>query len=186
MSFSSKLFTAALTVSAFAFAISAQDQTAKQKDGGQRGERAQRGDRGGKDFRGERVGRHGGAFGLRGIELTDAQKEQIRQIHESNKPSEALMTEMRTLREAKQNGTLTADQKARMQSLRDEAQLKAKSVHEQVLGVLTPEQKAQIEQQKQERQQRMEQRRQQMQERREQRELNRPKDTTTKDTTKVT
>ena len=186
MSFSSKLFTGVLTASAFAFAISAQDQPTKQKDSGQRGERALRGDRSGKDFRGERFGRHGSAFGLRGIELTDAQKEQIRQIHESNKPSEALMTEMRTLREAKQNGTLTADQKARLQSVRDEAQLKAKSVHEQVLGILTSEQKAQIEQQKQERQQRMEQRRQQMQERRQQRELNRPKDTTTKDTTKVT
>ena len=112
MSFSSKLFTGALTVSAFAFAVSAQDQPTKRPDT-QRSERVMRGDHDRKGPGGERFGRHGGpgAFGLRGIELTDAQKEQIRQIHEANKPNEALISEMRTLREAKQNGTLTADQR---------------------------------------------------------------------------
>ena len=184
MSFSSKLFTGALTLSAFAFAVSAQDQPTKRPDA-PRGERAMRGEHDRKGPRDERFARHGGpgAFGLRGIDLTDAQKEQIRQIHEANKPSEALMTEMRTLHEAKRNGTITADQEARLKALAKEGRQKGESVHEQVLNVLTTEQKAQLEQRKQEMKQRMEQRRQQMEERRQQRDLNRTKDTTSKTTT---
>ena len=187
MSFSSKLFIGALTVSAFAFAVSAQDQPTKRPDAS-RGERAIRGDRDGQGPRDERVGRPGGPgeFGLRGIELTDAQKEQIRQIREANRPSEALMTEMRTLHEAKRSGTITADQEARLKALAEEGRQKGESVHEQVLNVLTTEQKAQLEQRKQEMKQRMEQRRQEMQERRQQRDSNRTKDTTKTTTTKGT
>src|SRR5438445_11612728 len=63
-------------------------------------------------------GRHGGRgeFGmmeLRGINLTDAQKEQIKAIHEANKPDPAVMEEARTLIKAKRDGTITADQQAR-------------------------------------------------------------------------
>jgi len=92
---------------------------------------------------------------------------------------------MRTLHEAKRSGTITAEQEARLQAIRAEEKNKAKSVHEQVLAILTPEQKAQLEQRKQEMRQRMEERRQQMEQRRQQRDLSRPKDTT-KETTKVT
>lgn len=187
MSFSSRLFTGALTLSAFAFAVSAQDQPTKRPDA-PRGERAMRGEHDRKGPRDERFARHGGpgAFGLRGIDLTDAQKEQIRQIHEANKPSEALIAEMRTLHEAKRSGTITADQEARMKAIADEGRLKGESVHAQVLNVLTAEQKAQLEQRKQQMQERMEQRRLKMQERRQQRDLNRTKDTTKTITTKET
>ena len=181
MSLSSKLITGAIAVSAFAFAASAQDTKVAPKGDGQRAPREMRHE----GMRGERFDRGPGGFGLRGINLTDAQKEQIRQIHEANKPSQALKDEMRTLREAKHNGALTADQQARLQTLRAEAKQKAESVHSQVLAVLTAEQKAQLATRGQEMRQRTEQRRQQMQERRQQRDLNRSKDTT-KDTTKVT
>lgn len=179
MSLSSKLFSGALAISAFAFAASAQDSAAKPS--GEKDDRVMRGERHG---RGDSFGRHGGrgGFGLRGIDLTDAQREQLRQIHEANKPSEAQMTEMRTLHEAKRNGTLTADQEARLKAIREEGRQKAESVRAQVMNLLTPEQKAQLEQRKQE----MKQRRDQMREQRKQRDQNRPKDTTTTDTTKVT
>jgi Spy/CpxP family protein refolding chaperone len=186
MSFSTKLLTGALAVSAFAFAASAQDEPGKQRPGAPAGAPAEkRHDRMGPGMRGERLGHRGPGFELRGINLTDAQKEQIRQIHEANKPSQAQLDEMKCIREAARGGSLTDDQKARMKSFRDEAQAKMRSVHEQILAVLTAEQKAQLEQRRTEMRQRMEERRQKMQERRQQRELNRPKDTT-KDTTKVT
>src|SRR5690242_6046212 len=77
-----------------------------------------RGDRGMRDF-----GRHGGfgkfgghgdkfgGFG-RGITVTDAQLEQIKQISEANKPDKAVFEEMRTIAEARRNGTITDAQKA--------------------------------------------------------------------------
>src|SRR5215218_6614823 len=100
MSLSSKLITGAVAVSAFAFAASAQDTKVAPKADGQRAPREMRHD----GMRGERHDRRGpGGFELRGINLTDAQKEQIRQIHEANKPGQALQDEMRTLHEAKRN-----------------------------------------------------------------------------------
>jgi Spy/CpxP family protein refolding chaperone len=114
-------------------------------------------------MRGEGKGmRHGGGMmrGLRGITLTDAQKEQLKAIHEANKPDEATMTELRTLREAKKAGTLTAEQTERMRALRDQSQAKFESVHQQVLAILTPEQRQQLETRKEEMKKRMEERRQ--------------------------
>ena len=183
MSFSSRLFTGAIAVSAFAFAASAQDQPAKPSGEAKGILKEKRHD----GLRGAREGRfgRGAGFELRGINLTDAQKEQIRQIHEANKPNQALLDEMRTLREAARGGSLTDDQKARMKTLREQAHANMRSVHEQVLAILTAEQKAQMEQNRLQRRQRMDERRQQMQQRRQQRQLNRSKDTT-KDTTKVT
>lgn len=118
------------------------------------------------DMMGREFGRHGkrGGFGLRGIELSEAQKAQIKTIREANKPDQATITELKAIRDARKAGTeLTADQKARMQTFRDQAQAKAKSVQEQVLAVLTPEQKTQLETQ-----------RTQMRERRKGRDFNRP------------
>src|SRR5688572_29519573 len=131
MSLSSKLFSGAIAVSAFAYAASAQD-TKVAPNAGDRGVRKEmRHDGMGKGIRGDRRGP--GGFALRGVNLTDAQKEQIRQIHEANKPNQAFKDEMRTLREAKRNGALTADQQSRLKSIRREASQKAKSIHEQVL-----------------------------------------------------
>ncbi len=97
--------------------------------------------------------------GLRGIELTDAQKAQIKVIRDANKRDDAITTELRTIQESKKAGaTITPEQKERIKVIREQFAAKAKSVHEQILAILTPEQKAKIETQKIEMQQRFEQR----------------------------
>ena len=107
---------------------------------------------------GERRGGPGEMGMLHGINLTDAQKTQIHSILEANKPDQASMEEVHTLAKAKRDGTITADQQARLKTLREQSFEKGKSIHEQIEAVLTPEQKAQIEQRKQEMKQRFENR----------------------------
>lgn len=99
------------------------------------------------------------------LNLTDAQKAQIKSIREANRPDAAVMQELRTLGKAKHDGTITAEQQTRLEALRNQAHEKGKSVHEQILGVFTAEQKAQIETRKAEMKQHMEERRQRRQER---------------------
>lgn len=95
------------------------------------------------------------------LNLTDAQKTQIHSIMEANKPDQAVREEMKTLFEAKQNGTLTADQQARFDALKEQSKAKMQAVHAEIMGVLTAEQKAQLEQKKQEMKQRRDEHRQQ-------------------------
>jgi len=107
--------------------------------------------------------RHGGGDFMRAfhdLDLTDAQKTQIRSIMDANKPDQAAMDEMRTLREAKQAGTLTADQQARMQTLRTERMEKGKAIHAQIRAILTPEQQAKLDARQKEMQQKWGDRRQ--------------------------
>jgi Spy/CpxP family protein refolding chaperone len=78
------------------------------------------------------------------------------------------MDEMQTLRKAKQEGTLTADQQSRLTALREQSKGKMQSVHEQIMNVLTAEQKAQLEAKKAEMKQRREQFRQEREQRRQQ------------------
>jgi protein CpxP len=115
---------------------------------------------GGRGFGGKMHGRHMMRGFMRGIELTEAQKEKFRSLREANKPDQATMDEMRSLMQAKRSGTLTADQETRFKTLREERQAKAKATHEQMMNLLTPEQKAQMEKNKLEMKQRMEQFRQ--------------------------
>ncbi len=113
----------------------------------------------GKAF-GRRHGKRGGAMaGLRAVNLTDAQKEQMKTIRQANRPDQAAREEVRTLRKAKRDGTITEDQQARLTALRTESREKRVSVREQLLAILTPEQKTQIEQKRQEMKQRFEERR---------------------------
>jgi Spy/CpxP family protein refolding chaperone len=134
------------------------------------------GDRLGKGMRGGHFGRRGGFGGLRGITLTDAQKEQIRAIRQANKPDTALMQELRTIRQSRKSGTdLTAEQKARVTAIRDQMRVKAQAMHDQIQNVLTAEQKAEIEKFRAERKQRMEQFRERRQEMRRNRDATRPK-----------
>jgi protein CpxP len=159
----------ALTFGVFAGAALAQDTTttSPKQDNVEKSDKFQR--RGGK-FRGGgegfRGGMRGGPMGmLRGIDLTDAQKAQIKTILDSNKPDQATLDQMKSLREARKNGTqITDEQKAQLKAARQAQAAKMKSIHEQILNVLTAEQKAQLEQ----RHQQMEQRRQQRQELRKQ------------------
>ena len=162
----SSIFTLAFAIVAFTTFASAQE-AAKTDDNVKRFEhgghkRGMHGERGGR----QEGLRHGGMCGLRGIELTDAQKEQIRQIHEANKPTEAQMAEMKTMHESfKNGGEPTEAQRAQMKAFREQRRAKDESVRAQILAILTPEQRQQLEAQKAEREKRREEYRQQRQER---------------------
>lgn len=112
-------------------------------------------------------GRGFGLHGLKELNLTDAQKEQIRTIMESKRrPNEANQTqreEIRQLMEAKRGGTMTAEQEARLKAFHEQRKAEMRQTHEQILAILTPEQKTQLEQLKQERKQRREEFRQKRQ-----------------------
>lgn len=174
MAIKTKLFsglTMAIAVAAFSLGAIAQDPVETKTEGKQHKERwgGKRGDGQGKDFRkgkGKRGGK-GHHFGLRGIELTDVQKEQIKSIREANKPDPAIREEMKTIMSARRNGTITEDQKVRVQSLMAQQREKGELVRLQIEALLTPEQKQQLEAQKAERQQRMQERRERMKQRKE-------------------
>ena len=112
-----------------------------------RGDRAKRSER----ASGFRHNKRGPREGLRGLNLTDAQKAQIKSIREANKPDQATLTEMKAIHEARKAGTEpTAEQKARAKAFREQTLSRAKAVHEQILAILTPEQRTQIETQRKE------------------------------------
>ena len=171
MSLKSKLisiFTAAVSVAAFSTFTLAQDaklttpDTATDKQ--VRGEGRQFGkhkfDREGFSGRHGGHGMRGGAMRiLHGLNLTDAQKEQIHSIMMANKPDRANMEEAHTLVKAKHDGTITAEQQERLTALKTQAKARTMSVHQQIEAILTPEQKAQIEAKKAEMKQRMQERR---------------------------
>ncbi len=197
MSFKNKLFSG-LTVGAAVFAFSAigmaqgaTTTTPTDKVEKEKGEHRGHGDR---EFgkRGMGHGEFGGKFGrgghrgmggeghrgfgmFRGIELTEAQKTQLRSIHEANKPSQETRDELRTLMTAKRDGTITADQQTHLESFKAQAKEKHAAIKSQIEAILTLEQKQQIETRKLEMKQRMQERRQE----REQRKATQPTTTTT-------
>jgi len=107
-------------------------------------------------------GMRGGMMrGLRGIDLTDAQKEQVRVIRENNKPNEAVMQELQAIRQAKRDGaTITAEQKERLKAWKLQAREKGAQIQQQVLAILTPEQRQLFESRREEMRKKHEQRRQ--------------------------
>ena len=119
---------------------------------------------------GNKAGRHEGMRGMgmmrmmHDLNLTEAQKTQIHSILEANKPDKANFEAMRPLMEAKRNGTITADQQAQLDQFRTASREKMRGVHEQIMNVLTAEQKAQLEAKKAE----MKARREEFREKREQ------------------
>ena len=117
--------------------------------------------------------RAGGFF--RGLNLTDDQKAKMKQIREtfaqSNKPlRDELQAKRQELRQASEGGTF--NQALATQKLTEMAGLQAKlmgerfKLHQEMLSVLTTEQKAQLEQAKTQREARREQRKAQRGERR--------------------
>lgn len=156
-----------LALGVFAGAALAQDTTTTPKqDNTQKQDKFERrggfGKRGGEGFRGgmHRGGPEGMLRMFRNLNLTDAQKAQIKTILDTNKPDQATMDQMKALREARQNGTeLTADQKAQLKAAREAQRAKMQSVHEQIMTVLTPEQKQQLDAKHQEMQKRWKDRR---------------------------
>jgi protein CpxP len=122
--------------------------------------------RGRGDHKGLRGMRAGGFF--RGLNLTDDQKAKMKQIHESfaqsNKPlREQLHAKRQELRQASEGGTF--NEALATQKLTEMASLEAKlmgerfKLHQEMLSVLTAEQKAQLEQAKAQREARRGERR---------------------------
>jgi Spy/CpxP family protein refolding chaperone len=92
------------------------------------------------------------------LNLSDAQRERIRSIHQSAfQSTQAKREELRQLfMTRRQGGQLTPEQEARAKQLRSELQEARQRTHNDVLAVLTPEQRAQLEKFKEERKARRE------------------------------
>lgn len=117
---------------------------------------------GGKHRMGKRHGR-GGLRGLRQLNLSDAQREQLRSIGQRFQESQkSEREELRSLMQVRrQGGQLTPEQQTRAQELMKAMRESRKALHQEMLGALTDEQRMQLEQQKKERKERREQFRQQ-------------------------
>jgi periplasmic protein CpxP/Spy len=100
----------------------------------------------------ERRFKRGGFDGhkMRGVErlnLTEAQRQQLRTLAENHKNSTAAQrAELRQLHEQKRGGaTLTAEQEARSKQLREEIRAARQKQQADFLAILTPEQRTEIE-----------------------------------------
>jgi protein CpxP len=86
------------------------------------------------------------------LNLTDAQKQQIRDIHQAARDRNKQLyadyrAKLRQFRELKRAGDATADAvKAELQPMREQVKAARKATHEAVLNVLTAEQRQQLEQ----------------------------------------
>jgi|SRR5687768_9758682 len=137
--------------------------------GEQRAERRGKGERGGKRHGGhgrrggKRGGRDFGVRGLRGVELSDAQKASLKQLREGfRQRTQPVREQLRAKRqELRQARTGTAfNESLAAQKLSESAGLKAKlmaerhRLHQESLAVLTAEQRTQLEQRRQQFEQR--------------------------------
>lgn len=83
---------------------------------------------------------------LRQLNLTDQQKQQARSIIQGNLSSnKAQRQEMRQLTQQWRQGTLSQEGLARSNELRNQLRERRKAVRDQLAGILTPEQKARLE-----------------------------------------
>lgn len=112
-----------------------------------------KGDKGRRGHFGHRGGR--GLMGFRNLDLTDAQKEQMKQIRQASRTSTAPIAEQirakrQEIRQANEGGTfneaLVAQKLSEIAPLEAKLQAERFRVHQQMLSVLTPEQKAKMEQ----------------------------------------
>lgn len=126
-------------------AIAQSDSGAQKGHGGHWGERGRRGD--------------GGMMGFRNVDLSDAQKAQMKQIRESHSQSlrptmEQIRAKRQEIRQASEGGTF--NEALVTQKLVEIAPLEAKlqgehfRVRQEMMSVLTPEQKAKLEQSREE------------------------------------
>jgi Spy/CpxP family protein refolding chaperone len=122
-------------------------------------------------FRGERDGRHGPGGILRELDLSETQREQLRSLREQDRARETmarLMQSRRALNEAVESGadegTLRQLAFQTGEAEGDAAVERARS-HQQMMEILTPEQREQYEALRQEQKQKMEERRKRFQQR---------------------
>lgn len=138
-----------------AVAIAVPFAIAQSKDGG--GQRQRHAEGRGRGMRGG--GRMGGAF-FRNLDLTDAQKAQMKSIRESHSQTvrplmEQIRAKRQEIRQASEGGTF--NEALVTQKLSEIAPLEAKlmgersRLHQEMLSVLTAEQKAKLEQSREQR-----------------------------------
>jgi periplasmic protein CpxP/Spy len=130
-------------------AVAQRPQQGTPTDRGPRAERlGRRGDREGGRMRDREMGPQI----FRGLDLTDAQKEQLRASAKQNREAtQSQREELRQLAEKRHQGSLTAAEEARLKALRDEIQASMRSRHASLLSILTAEQKAKLEAMREER-----------------------------------
>jgi len=99
----------------------------------------------GEERRGMRFGRAPLA-GLRELNLSDDQRQQVRAIMERNfESTKVVREELRTMGQKRFEGTLTLEEQARAKELHQQMAQSMQSAMTQVQGILTPEQKAKLE-----------------------------------------
>jgi Spy/CpxP family protein refolding chaperone len=100
---------------------------------------------------------------LRELNLTDAQQQQARAIIDryeaSTKPQRDEMRQLFQQKRAQGNAEPDAQTQARIEALRAQFKESARLMHDELLTILTPEQRTRLEQMKQERKARREERR---------------------------
>lgn len=154
MSFKTKFISTvglALAVGTFSIFVAAQDTTTTTTQTDSTRKERKFDGMGGKRMR---DGRHGGdrmmMGALRQLNLTDAQKAQVKAIFEANKPDQTQFAQVRSLKEKKHSGTaLTADEQATFDAFKAQRKANAELIHSRILAVLTAEQRAQLAQLKQ-------------------------------------
>ncbi|MFV0389926.1 MAG: Spy/CpxP family protein refolding chaperone [Pyrinomonadaceae bacterium] len=126
-----------------------------------------------KGMRGDsRQGMRGHNSMFEDLDLTDAQKAQIQKIMQDNREAQKKQSaenkdEMRELMAAKRSGLLTSAQEARLKAIGDERKANMERIHNQIMDVLTAEQKAKFEAKQAEMKAKMQERQKMRQERQE-------------------
>ncbi len=161
--------TLAIAVGAFGTFVSAQDSTYSDSTPPQT-QKAERGERGGRG-RGMRGDKRGGGDrmmmrSLEKLNLTDAQRQQVRTVFENQRTqNQPQMEEMRGLMMKKRDGVITAEEQNRLKDLRSQARLGGEQTHASILAILTAEQRTQLDNMREEMRQKMTERRQNRQNR---------------------
>src|SRR2546425_1867741 len=113
--------------------------------------------RGGPGRRGHGPGGPGGPGmlgpgALRELNLSDDQKQQIQKIREANfESTKTQREELRQLMQKRFQGTLTPDEEARAKTLHEQMQASMKDTESKIAAILTPEQRAKLEELRKER-----------------------------------
>ncbi len=169
MSLKQKLISTAtlvFTIAAFTTFASAQSTTTQTQDSADKQQKRERGDfgkrEGGRRFGKEKHGKGGDKMMMREfsrLNLTDAQKSQIKSLTEANRAAnQGTHEELRGLMMKKRDGSITADEQARFETLKAQTKASAEQTHDTIMALLTAEQRTQLDQMKAERKQKMEER----------------------------
>ena len=102
-----------------------------------------------REMRSMMMRRRGMHRGLRQLNLTEQQRQQMRSLAQSQSQStQALRQELRQLAQKRRAGNLTDAETARMKELRQQMMQSRQAAHSQMQGLLTPEQKAKLDEMK--------------------------------------